>query len=246
MSRRMQKAMKRMVVVAVLLALLVAVPALAQPARSRGDYKQFELNTDGRAWIVDGVMQMRVVQGGRMKVSGLGWIDVNPEDEVEVHISDEAPGKAHIWIGSDGWLDWRKVSVESIYINGVLVAENTQIEKANFKVDVSSIHSTVEIRVLRSPSGWTQFTFNGTTIINGNDDSEIRVVGVRPTTSTPLNIDLSSSEYAIGAAATAYINGAEVPELGSPLSLVGLALAASLLAVVGRAVKARDRVVEGL
>ena len=216
---------------------ILAFSWLGSPAYS-AEYKPFELNTVSRDMGLSGSLGFTVLNGGSIEYSG-GQVSVSPGDLVEIVVSD-TDLRAELWVGSDGWVDIEDLDVVEVRVNGVTVITSDEIEAKNIRVDVGGVTSSLEVFVTSSTSGWTSLVFDGTTLINGNDDSDILLSGARPGQGTPLNIDISpSSQYASGKASTAYVNGTEVPEI-SPLGIVVLALA-GLLVVMGRFRSTRNR-----
>lgn len=219
----------------VLVAVVVSVLAVSVYAEY-SEYKSFLLNSDRYAEISGDLSFVVASDSGSVSVSGnsitvrKGWTIVL-EDVV-----DNTNSGFKIWIGSDGWTNINNLNVEKLVIrneNGSTVYEFTDVEVfiKNTQADISSIYSTLAIYVPRTSSGWTRFVFNGTEIINGKSSDEIRVIGVRPLSTVPLNIDGNNKIYAEGVAETAYVNASEVPETGSlPLLAVALFVLTMLLA----------------
>ncbi|MEM0213946.1 MAG: hypothetical protein QW348_06785 [Ignisphaera sp.] len=204
-------------IVATVLALMLMV---ANVHAQYVEYKSFVLNSNRYAVISGSISFVVTSDRGDVNVGstsitvGKGWTVILE------NIDDNTSSEFKIWIGSDGWTDIRNLYVQRLIVkneNGVAVHDfsNVVVSIKNTAVDISSIYSTLTIYVPPSNPSWTQFTFNDTTIINGNSGDEIKIVGVRPSNSISLNIDGNNNKiYAEGVAETAYVNGSEVPEIG--------------------------------
>ncbi len=215
---------------ACLLLAILSVAGLGLAAHSV-EYKPFVLNTVSRDMGLAGSLSFTVLNGGSIEYSG-GSVSVAPGDFIEIVISD-TDLEARLWIGVDGWIDIEDLVVVEVRVNGVTVVAGDEIEADSIRVDVDGMTSSLEVFVTSSTNGWTLFTFNGTSLINGNDNSDILLSGARPGPGSALNINIEpSSQYASGTASTAYVNGTEVPEF-SPIGLVALALAGLLILVKG-------------
>ena len=224
---------------AIVLAAMATLPLVGYA--EYGDYKSFLLNSVRDA-MVSGSLSFTVANnGGSIAVNGnsitvqKGWVIVLE------NIADNTSSKFKIWIGSDGWTDIDDLDVERLVIkneNGDTLYEftNAVVSISRTYANIPSIYSTLTIYVPATSSGWTQFIFNGIQLINGNSGDEIKVVGVRPWATVSLNIDGTQSQriYAEGAAETAYVNAAEVPEIGL-FPIFTVALFALVAVVAGRA-----------
>ncbi|WP_048078940.1 hypothetical protein, partial [Desulfurococcus mucosus] len=103
----------RIIVLTLLLTALTLLPAMVVAQAS----SSVLLNTSGRNWTVSGQLQVKVIQGGSIDLSSSGVIYVKEGDTVVFNIND-ANGSGKMWIGSDGYLDIKRLWVDSIYVNG--------------------------------------------------------------------------------------------------------------------------------
>ncbi len=223
------------------MSLILILPAI-HPVSAQTQHS-FLLNTNHRLWSVNGSLESEVIDwDGWIRVKPQGahpfTINVYPGDIILINV-DDTDNEGRLWIGRDGWNDWHNIGANSIYVNGMLAAENVEIINTNYRTGLTNLNSSIGITVNRNPSGWTRFLFDGETILHGgNDNSEIIVQGASPTNHRSLNINIRSG-YAEGGSNTAFVNSAEVPELGSPLGFAALMLMSLLIALLGYKIKVR-------
>jgi len=226
---------KKVAVLGIVLTLALIINTAAVQAHE--DFKSFYLRVIGRDMMLDGSITFTSTTNGAILISVNGLprsISVHSGDEVEIFFEEAETGSLRIY--TNGMILAEAMSFKKIKINGVLVAEEgVIIELVNIVLDMGTICSALKITVPDASSGYTYFKFNDEELVDGISDDEIIVIKLTASEERELIIDflakILGSPGAYGLAATAYVNGEEVPELGLPgiLGVSTIALATVLL-----------------
>jgi len=207
------------VTIAILVIALVITPI------AYAEYNNIVVNTSERTWILTGRITFTVLQGTTV----VNDVEIGPGDIVTIQYENVNSNDAYtkIWISLNGWVDIEAEAGGAVLIvNGVEVASGTW-EINDIRADLASLESTLTLTVPSEDPGWTRVVLEGETIIQGVSDDEIIVSGIKPSTSTSLNLNMGD-QFLRSGAETVEINGQEVPLV----SAKGLALLA-LLALGG-------------
>ncbi|WP_440058963.1 hypothetical protein ACSU1N_03990 [Thermogladius sp. 4427co] len=207
---------------------VLAILVVASSMLSYADGYGSVLLNASRPAVFYGTIEFKSLTSGTISLQD-GSIRVPAGTTIRIVVND-VDGYFKLWIGSDGWVDASDIYVTGLYLNGTLTAQNTVIKVKNIQADLATLYSTLAVEVSPQTSGWTQLIYNGQTIIPGVESSDhIVVKGLAADTSKALNIDGSGSRiYVEGLCQAVYVNGSEVPKVGSvfiatPIILLALA-----------------------
>jgi PKD repeat protein len=136
-----------------------------------GGYYQFEMSETG---------------GGSLNIAGTS-VSLHPGEVVRLTLGSDTTGTLNVWSTGIGEFPSSNITVT---INGVVVGSGTlsgiNVHNTNFT------ESTLTVNV-PAVMGATTFTVDGNTIISGQDERQIRLYNIQPTSEGKIWLDTSSN-----------------------------------------------------
>ncbi len=128
-----------------------------------------------------------------IKLSNGKSIKINKNDIIKIVVNNVSSGK--IYIDKNGWVDIKDLPIKEIYINGNLVAENTEIVKTrSIKANLSNIESTLTLDVFGNHT-WIYLKYNNKILISSWDyTGNIIIYNIYPSSDTGLNLHLKKNK----------------------------------------------------
>lgn len=151
----------------------------------------------------------------------IGGVEVKPGDKVSIYV-DRLMDDGKISIDSDGSVDMSFIANTTVYVNDMLVLENSSVRIKGIYIDLSTLNSTLTIHVYPQPSGQLTLVIDGNTVIDDqNDSSDVLIEGLRASTTRSLWID-NRYRHIKGLASVIKVNGSEIPVISTALFPVAI------------------------